>query len=44
MKDALGLVGFVVFIAVIISIAAGLTWLVVRFSPPPKAPDPEQNS
>jgi hypothetical protein len=41
MKDALGLFAFVVFIAVIIGVAAGLTWVVVRFSPPPKAADAE---
>ncbi len=44
MKDALGLVVFVVFIAAIIALAAGLTWLVVRFSPPPKPPDAEQKT
>jgi hypothetical protein len=43
-SDALGLVAFVVFIAAVIGVAAGLTWVVVRFSPAPKAPDPEQQS
>jgi hypothetical protein len=33
--DALGLVGIVVFIACVIALAAGVTWLVVRFSPAP---------
>jgi hypothetical protein len=38
MQSALGLVGFVVYIAAIIAAAAGVTWLVVRFSPA-KKPD-----
>jgi hypothetical protein len=33
--SALGLVGFVVFIAGVIAIAAGITWLVVKVSPTP---------
>jgi hypothetical protein len=36
--DALGLLGFVVFILCVIAIAAGVTWLVVRWSPA-KRPD-----
>ena len=44
MKDALGLLAFVVFIVVIVGIAAGLTWVVVRFSPPPKASEAEPKS
>jgi len=44
-KDALGLFAFVVFIAAVIGVAAGLTWLVVRFTPSPKkAPDPDQQN
>jgi hypothetical protein len=35
--DALGLVGIVVFIACVIALAAGVTWLVVRFSPAPNS-------
>jgi hypothetical protein len=31
--DALGLFGFLIFIACVISIAAAITWLVVRYSP-----------
>jgi hypothetical protein len=38
MHTALGLVGFVVFIASVIGVAAGITWLVVRLAPP-KKPD-----
>jgi len=43
MQSALGLLGFVVYIAVIVAVAAGVTWLVVRLTPakkpdaPPKA-------
>jgi hypothetical protein len=33
--DAFGLVGIVVFIACVVALAAGVTWLVVRFSPAP---------
>jgi hypothetical protein len=36
--DALGLLGFAVFILCVIAIAAGVTWLVVRWSPA-KRPD-----
>jgi hypothetical protein len=38
MSTVLGLSAFVVYIAVVIGIAAGVTWLVVRLSPP-KSPD-----
>ena len=38
MHDVLGLLLFVLFIAVIVSAAAGVTWVVVRLSPP-KKPD-----
>jgi len=31
----LGLGGFVLFIAAVVALAAGITWLVVRFSPKP---------
>jgi hypothetical protein len=33
MKEALGLIGMAAFIVVIVALAAGVTWLVVRFSP-----------
>ena len=36
MNDAFGLVLFIVFIAAIIGVAAGLTWVVVRLSPKKK--------
>jgi hypothetical protein len=38
MQSALGLVGFVVYIAAIVALAAGVTWLVVRLTPA-KKPD-----
>ena len=40
MKDALGLLAFVVYIAVVIGVAAGITWLVVKLSPA-KKPKPD---
>jgi hypothetical protein len=39
MRTVLGLVAFVVFITCVIGVAAGITWVVVRVSPPPKKPD-----
>jgi hypothetical protein len=42
MSDALGLIAFVVFVAAIIGAAAGLTWVVVKLSPPKRqAPAPK---
>jgi hypothetical protein len=38
MHTALGLLAFIVFIAAVISVAAGITWVVVRLSPA-KKPD-----
>jgi hypothetical protein len=35
-KDVLGLVGIGVFIAAIIALAMGVTWLVVKVSPSPE--------
>lgn len=37
--DVLGLLGMLVFIACVITLAAGVTWLVVKYSP---AKRPEQ--
>jgi hypothetical protein len=37
MSTALGLLVFVFYIAVVIAAAAGVTWLVVRFTPTKKA-------
>jgi hypothetical protein len=36
MSTVLGLIGFVVYMAVIVGVAAGITLLVVRFSPAKK--------
>jgi hypothetical protein len=33
--NVLGLIGVIVFIVCVISLAAGVTWLVVRLSPSP---------
>jgi hypothetical protein len=38
---ALGLVGVVVFIACVVALAAGVTWLVVKLSPTPGAKNPK---
>jgi hypothetical protein len=40
LRDAIGLLLFVVYIAAIISVAAGVTWLVVRLTPQ-KKPKPQ---
>jgi len=37
--NVLGLLGFVVYIACIISLAAGITWLVVKYSPSKRPPE-----
>ncbi len=36
MMDALGLLGMLFFCACVITLAAGITWLVVKFSPAKK--------
>jgi hypothetical protein len=33
METVLGLIGMVIFIAAVISLAAGVTWLVVKITP-----------
>jgi hypothetical protein len=35
--NVLGIIGFLVFIAGIVALSAGVTWLVVKFSPVPGA-------
>jgi hypothetical protein len=42
LQDVIGLLLFVVYIAVVIGAAAGITWLVVRLTPQkkPKPPAP----
>jgi hypothetical protein len=41
MANVLGVLAFIVFIALVIATAAGVTWLVVKLSPPKKQPPPE---
>ena len=36
MLDALGLFGMIVYIVLVIALAAGVTWLVVKYSPSKK--------
>jgi hypothetical protein len=36
MADVLGLIGFAIFIVCTITLAASITWFVVRISPKPK--------
>ena len=43
MANLLGVLGFIVYIAVVIAVAAGVTWLVVKLSPP-KKPAPTSDS
>ena len=40
MHNALGIIALLGYIAAVIALAAGLTWLVVRFSPKPKKDQP----
>jgi hypothetical protein len=44
MDNVLGLLAFVVYIAAIISVAAGVTWLVVRITPTKKPPTPDSGA
>ena len=37
----LGLIGVAIFIACVIALAAGVTWAVVRLSPPPGSKKPK---
>jgi hypothetical protein len=39
MSTVLGLLAFIVFIVLVIALAAAVTWLVVRLSPAKKQPD-----
>jgi hypothetical protein len=38
MSNVLGVLAFIVFIAAVIGAAAGLTWVVVKLSPPKQQP------
>jgi hypothetical protein len=44
MANVLGLLAFIVFIAAVIGVAAGVTWLVVKLSPPKRAQQPPAES
>jgi hypothetical protein len=37
MDNVLGLLGFVLYVAAIVGLAAAVTWLVVRLTPPGKS-------
>jgi hypothetical protein len=39
--NVLGVIGIFVFIAGVIALAAGVTWIVVKVSPTKTKPDPE---
>lgn len=43
MSNVLGVLAFLVFIAVIIGAAAGITWVVVKLSPPKHSEPPAQS-
>ena len=38
MANILGILGFLVFIAAVVGVAAGITWVVVKLSPPKSQP------
>jgi hypothetical protein len=46
LETVLGLIGMVLFIVATISLAAGITWVVVKVTPsgPRKKPEPEPTS
>jgi hypothetical protein len=44
METALGLILFVVYIFAVISVAAGVTWLVVRLTPSKAKPKPQTSA
>jgi hypothetical protein len=44
MSTVLGLLGVALFIPCVIALAAGVTWLVVRFSPGTKNEKPSETS
>ena len=41
MANVLGVIAFIVFIALVVATAASVTWLVVRFSPSKQPPKTE---
>jgi H+/Cl- antiporter ClcA len=42
-STVLGLLGFVLYVAAIIGLAAGVTWIVVRWTPSKKPSGPAQS-
>jgi hypothetical protein len=40
----LGLLGFALFVVAVISLAAGVSWLVVRLTPSPRSERPQQDT
>jgi hypothetical protein len=44
MATVLSLLGFVAYIVLIVGFAAGITWVVVRLTPPQKKPDRSASS
>jgi H+/Cl- antiporter ClcA len=43
MSSVLGLLAFVAYVVVIIGLAAGVTWLVVKWTPPEKPSGPAKS-
>ncbi|MES1246517.1 MAG: hypothetical protein ABUS54_02450 [Actinomycetota bacterium] len=43
MANVLGILAFIVFIAAVTGAAAGITWVVVRLSPPPNSKKPSES-
>ena len=44
MANVLGVLAFILFIACVVGAAAGITWLVVKLSPPAKKPANDSQS
>jgi hypothetical protein len=44
MSNVLGVIAFIVFIACVIGAAAGITWVVVKLSPPKQQQQPPTSS
>lgn len=44
MSDVVGVLLFIVFILCVVGVAAGVTWVVVKLSPPKKPAPPAQGS
>jgi H+/Cl- antiporter ClcA len=42
-STALGLIAFVAYVLLIIGVAAGVTWIVVKFTPPQKPGGPARS-